>query len=98
MIGQIVNVFHKMKACVKEVLSYLEGQDFLSIDQIDLDISKFWEVQLGLFGILNLATLILANSPAKTFLVRPLLFHVPIFHHSMRGFPTRITYSAQNLI
>ena len=35
MIGQIVNVFHKMKACVKEVLSYLEGQDFLSIDQID---------------------------------------------------------------
>ena len=67
MIGQIVNVFHKMKACVKEVLSYLEGQDFLSIDQIDLDISKFWEVQLGLFGILNLATLILANSPAKTF-------------------------------
>ena len=46
MIGQIVNVFHKMKACVKEVLSYLEGQDFLSIDQIDLDISKFWEVQL----------------------------------------------------
>ena len=39
-------VFHKMKARVKEVLSYLEGQDFLSIDQIDLDISKFWEVQL----------------------------------------------------
>ena len=35
MIGQIVNVFHKMKARVKEVLSYLEGQDFLSIDQID---------------------------------------------------------------